>query len=83
MTGEVTIRTVEGAYSVIDPAIAYSKMILVSRGEYEYDVVLSGTPGNGQVLYENIGKLTFSIAFINPNPANDVSSEIVRVIYKN
>ncbi len=73
-----------GQYSITDPVLSYTDVLKVKREGMGYDIVITGSPGNRQVLYETMaGKITFLNPFIEGGPGfpSDVQ-EKVYVLYK-
>lgn len=79
-----TYSPMPGTYTVTDGGISYSRILKVKREGTGYNVIISGTPSNGQVLYTSAtGTLTFNIAFNgDPTGASDLTEKIY-VLYDN
>ena len=78
MTTRKTFTTVPDALTIYDSAIAYTKMLMVSREGMTMDVVVSNddiTITNRQALFQpGLGTIVFNNTF-NPN-------ETINVIYE-
>lgn len=74
---------IQGSFSITDPAIANTGLYKVKREGIGYDIILTGTPGSRQVLYEApAGKITFLNPFIvDSSGAVDISEKIY-VLYR-
>ena len=60
---EIVLVGFPGAYSVIDPSLAYTVPIKICRDNKEFDIV-STTPGNRQARYVAAeGRVTFADPF--------------------
>jgi len=63
MIGHTTIFSSPGATVLNDGRLAFIDIFKVKRQGISYDIILTGTPTGRQVLYENIGRLTFELPF--------------------
>lgn len=79
-----TYGPLPGSYTITDAAISYTTIYKVKREGTSYDIIISGTPTDRQVLYTaSAGSLTFKVAFTGDSSGATDVTEKVYVLYNN